>query len=462
MNAENPSNAAISLNPANGEILAEYPFDTDEAVESMLETASRAFRAWSRSRVEERTAFLRRLAIVLRGDADRIARLATAEMGKPIAQSRSEIEKCASACEWYAEHGPAFLADAATPVGKDAYVSYLPIGPVLGVLPWNFPFWQILRGAIPVLLGGNGYVLKHAPNVMGCAYLMRAAMAEAGLPEGVFSILNITPRQVSGVIADRRVAAVTVTGSVRAGAAIAAQAGAAIKKSVLELGGSDPFIVLADADLDRAAEAAAISRFQNTGQVCIAAKRIIVEAPVAEEFSRRFVAAVERLRLGNPLDEATYLGPMARYDLRDELDRQVRQGIGEGARLLLGGEREGGAGNYYKATVLADVRPGMTVFEQEIFGPVACLVRADDADDAIVLANRSDFGLAGALWTRRVGQAREMARRLETGGVFINGIAASDPRVPMGGTKHSGYGRELSSWGVHEFMNAQTVWVHKK
>jgi succinate-semialdehyde dehydrogenase len=328
-------------------------------------------------------------------------------------------------------------------------------------MPWNFPYWQVMRGAIPIILAGNAYVMKHAPNVMGCAYLLRSIWAEAGLPDGVFSVATISNELVSKLILDRRIAAVTVTGSVRAGSAIAGQAGAALKKSVLELGGSDPFIVLADADLDGAVRAAVVGRFQNTGQVCIAAKRIILERPIQQEFTERFVKAVQELRLGDPEDSDCYLGPMARYDLRDELDRQVQATIDGGATLLTGGAKLNGRGNFYAPTILSDVVPGMAAFDQEIFGPAASLIAADSAAHAIELANASDFGLSGAIWTADERNAKDFARKIHTGGIFVNGFSASDPRVPIGGVKKSGYGRELSHFGLREFMNAQTVWFDR-
>lgn len=381
-------------------------------------------------------------------------------MGKPVRQARAEVEKCAALCDWYAEHGPAMLADEATLVeGGRAYVSYLPVGVVLAVMPWNFPLWQAMRAAVPVMLAGNALLLKPAPNVMRSAHNILDAFRAAGSPPGAISVLNLDVEGVARAIADQRVAAVTLTGSVRAGSAVAAEAGRHIKKSVLELGGSDPFIVLADADLDRAAAAAVQARFQNAGQVCIAAKRIIVEAPVAEVFTARFVALAAALKAGDPLAEDTDIGPMARRDLRDELASQVERTIAEGASLLLGGTVSGPeAGAYYAPTVLGGVTPGMTAFREETFGPVAAIVVANDAEHAVALANDSDFGLSGAIWTADIKGAREMARRMHTGGVFINGVPISDPRVPIGGVKNSGYGRELSYFGIREFTNAQVVW----
>jgi succinate-semialdehyde dehydrogenase len=456
------SDAAVSINPASGEEIARYPFQRAKECDRLLAEAHVAYRQWSAEPVSARVAVLSRLAGVLRKDIERLAAMVTREMGKPIAQARAELEKCATLCDWCAENGEALLADEKTSIGEQAYVSYLPIGPILGVMPWNFPYWQVMRGAAGILLAGNAYVLKHAPNVMGCAHALAEAWREAGVPDGLFTVLNVTTEAVGKVIADPRIAAVAVTGSVRAGAAIAAQAGAALKKSVLELGGSDPFIVLADAELDQAVNAAVVGRFQNTGQICIAAKRIIIERPIAEEFTRRFVDAVDKLPVGDPFTESTYIGPMARFDLRDELDAQVRHSLAEGARPLLQGGKLRGEGNYFAPTVLAGVSPAMTVFREEVFGPVASLIVANGTEHAIELANDSEFGLSGALWTANKDLARQLARRIDTGGLFVNGMSASDPRVPIGGVKKSGYGRELSYFGIREFMNAQTVWFDRR
>ncbi len=453
---------SVSMNPANGEVFARYPYDDNAALERALNTAQAAFRAWSATPVAERLAAFARIAQILRRDIRELGEMAAREMGKPVTQARAEVEKCAVLCDWYAANGASILDDRPTSIGPDAYVSYHPLGTILAVMPWNFPYWQSMRGAISILLGGNVYLLKHAPNVMGCAYLTERVMLDAGLPKGAFSVVNIDNDQVSKAIADPRVAAVAVTGSVRAGSAIAAQAGAALKKSVLELGGADPFIVLADADLERAVAAAVVGRFQNTGQICIAAKRIILEKPIAAEFTERFVAAVRALKMGDPLDESTYIGPMARADLRDELHRQVEGTVAAGATVLLGGAPVDGPGNYFQPTVLTGVKPGMPAFAQETFGPVAALIEANDVEHALALANDSEFGLSGALWTTNRELAKRLARRMETGGVFVNGFSASDPRVPIGGIKKSGYGRELSDYGVHEFMNIQTVWFDRK
>jgi len=448
---------ALSINPANGETLDVWPWATTTEVEQALAQTDTAFRQWRSVPVAARAQKLRDLGAALRNRGEEMAQMITREMGKPIAQARGEVAKSAGLCDWYAEHGPAMLNTEATQVA-DAVIEYRPLGPVLAVMPWNFPLWQVLRGAVPIILAGNSYLLKHAPNVLGAANLIEAIFNDAGFPQGVFGQLNATNDGVSQMIADPRIAAVTVTGSLRAGAAIGAQAGAALKKCVLELGGSDPFIVLNDADLDLAVKAAVTGRYQNTGQVCAAAKRFIVEAGVADEFSRRFVEATAALKMGAPENEENYLGPMARFDLRDELHQQVQATLAEGATLLLGGEKIAGAGNYYAPTVLGNVTPTMTAFRQELFGPVAAISVATDADHALALANDSDFGLSATVFTANAEQADRFARQLECGGVFINGYSASDARVAFGGVKKSGFGRELSHFGLHEFCNVQTVW----
>jgi len=454
---------AISINPANGEQIGHYPFESASALDAALSRAAAGFRAWRSKPVDQRSQLLIALARVLRDNAAAMANMITLEMGKPITQARGEIEKCALLCEWYAEHGPAMLSAEPTLVeGGKARIEYRPLGPILAVMPWNFPIWQVLRGAVPALIAGNTYVLKHAPNVMGSAYLLREAFKQADFPEGVFEVINVTPDGVSTAIADSRIAAVTLTGSVRAGIAIGAQAGAALKKCVLELGGSDPFIVLNDADLDEAVKAAVIGRYQNTGQVCAAAKRLIVEQGIVEEFTRKFVEATQKLLVGDPLASDTYIGPMARFDLRDELDQQVRDTLEEGATLLMGGKKAEGPGNFYEPTIFGDVTDQMTSFKQELFGPVASIITARDAAHAMALANDSEFGLTATIYTRNVELAEQMAGELETGGVFINGYCASDPRVTFGGVKKSGYGRELSHFGVREFCNAQTVWLDRR
>lgn len=454
---------AVSVNPANGETLSALPWASSTDVDLAISLADNAFRQWRKTSVAQRADALRAIGRFLRERAEEMAQCITREMGKPINQARGEVAKSAHLCDWYAEHGPAMLATEATQVeNHQAVIEYRPLGPVLAVMPWNFPLWQVLRGAVPIMLAGNSYLLKHAPNVMGCAALIGDIVAQAGVPAGVFNWVNATNDGVSQIINDPRIAAVTVTGSVRAGKAIGAQAGAALKKCVLELGGSDPFIVLNDADIDTAVQAAVIGRYQNTGQVCAAAKRFILEAGIAEQFTDKFVAAVAALKMGDPRDEANYLGPMARFDLRDELHGQVMATINEGATLLLGGELPNSEGNYYPATVLANVAPTMTAFRQEMFGPVAAIAVARDADHALALANDSEFGLSATVFTADPIQAQRFADELECGGVFINGYSASDARVAFGGVKKSGFGRELSHFGLREFCNVQTVWKDRR
>lgn len=450
---------ALSVNPATGETLAAYPWATPEEVERAISQSDASYRQWRRESVSHRAQKLRDLGAALRNRAEEMAQIISREMGKPILQARAEVAKSAGLCDWYAEHGPAMLRAEPTLVeNQNAVIEYRPLGPILAVMPWNFPLWQVLRGAVPILLAGNSYLLKHAPNVLGSADLIGQIFADAGFPEGVFGWVNATNDGVSQAINDRRIAAVTVTGSVRAGAAIGAQAAAALKKCVLELGGSDPFIVLNDADLDLAVKAAVAGRYQNTGQVCAAAKRFIVEEGIADTFTQRFVDAVAALKLGAPDQEENYLGPMARFDLRDELHQQVQATLAEGATLLLGGEKISGEGNYYAPTVLANVTPSMTAFRQELFGPVAAITVAKDAEHALMLANDSDFGLSATVFTADAALADKFSRELECGGVFINGFSASDARVAFGGVKKSGFGRELSHFGLHEFCNVQTVW----
>ncbi|MDI6537263.1 succinate-semialdehyde dehydrogenase [Pantoea ananatis] len=452
---------AVSRNPTTGDILASYPMQNTAELEQALSTSAAAFKKWRKSSMASRVTVLRQLGHQLREREPELTRMITLEMGKPVAQARAEILKCANLCDWYAEFGPAMLEDKPSQV-PDAWQSFRPIGVILAVMPWNFPFWQVLRGAVGMLLAGNTYLLKHAPNVMGSATLMAELFDATDLPKGGFNLINVDNEGVSTAIKDDRIAAVAVTGSVRAGAAIAAQAGAALKKTVLELGGSDPFIVLADADLDEAVKSAVTGRYQNTGQVCMAAKRFIIEASIAEAFEARFVEAVKALKIGDPLNEDTYIGPMARADLRDELDQQVQASLREGARLVLGGEKIAGQGNYYAPTILSDVTSEMTAFRQELFGPVAAIAVARDAEHALEIANNSDFGLSATVWTGDEHMAARMSEELEVGAVFINGNGASDPRVTIGGVKKSGYGRELSHFGVHEFCNVQTIWKNRR
>jgi succinate-semialdehyde dehydrogenase len=457
----NATAVATSRNPANGELIATYAFQTPSEIERLLDANAAAYRLWRATPMRERVAAYGRLSATLRERSEVLAALITAEMGKTIGAARAEVEKCAATIDWIAENGPAILADEPVAVEGDdqVHVSYLPIGTVLAVMPWNFPLWQVMRASGPIMLSGNGFLLKHAPNVMGSAYALQEAYEAAGFPKGLFANLNTDNETVARIIEDARVAAVTLTGSMRAGSAVAATAGKALKKSLLELGGADAFIVLADANIDLAVKAGIEARFQNAGQVCLAAKRFILEAPIAEEFTRKFIAAAQQVKAGDPLDPASTIGPMARHDLRDELHQQVERTIAAGATLALGGRKIDGPGNYYAPTVLTNVAPGMAAFDEETFGPVAAITVADNAEHAIVLANTSDYGLGGSLWTSDIARAQRIARRLETGGVFINGYPASNARIPVGGVKKSGYGRELSHFGLREFTNAQAVWA---
>ncbi|EPR7619419.1 succinate-semialdehyde dehydrogenase [Klebsiella michiganensis] len=454
---------ALSVSPTTGETLSSLPWASEQQVDAAIALAEQGYRQWRNVSVAERAATLRNVGSAMRARGEALAQMISREMGKPIAQARGEVAKSANLCDWYAEHGPAMLNTEATLVEDNkAVIEYRPMGAILAVMPWNFPVWQVLRGAVPILLAGNSYLLKHAPNVLGSAAMIGEIFAAAGVPDGVFGWVNATNDGVSQMINDPRIAAVTVTGSVRAGKAIGAQAGAALKKCVLELGGSDPFIVLNDADIDEAVKAAVIGRYQNTGQVCAAAKRFIVEAGIAEAFTQKFVAAAAALKMGDPRDEQNYIGPMARFDLRDELHEQVRATLKEGATLLLGAEKIEGAGNYYAPTVLGNVTAEMTGFREELFGPVATITEARDGDHALALANDSEFGLSATVYTTSEAQAQRFADELECGGVFINGYCASDARVAFGGVKKSGFGRELSHFGLHEFCNVQTVWRDRR
>lgn len=449
-----------SINPATGEVLGRYKEYGPREVDDILSEVRSAQISWRATGFDERSSLMRRAAGYLRDNKQRFAGLITAEMGKPIAEAEAEIEKCAWNCEFYAEQAVTFLADQQVKTNaRESFVAFEPLGVVLAIMPWNFPFWQVFRFAAPALMAGNTSVLKHASNVPQCALAIEEVFRECDFPHGAFRTLLVSSSAVDKIISDDRVAAVTLTGSSAAGSKVAASAGRALKKTVLELGGSDPFIVLADADLDGAVTFAVRSRFQNTGQSCIATKRIILEQGIADEFERRFIEAVRKLHVGNPTDRDVNIGPLARGDLLDDLDHQVEASIKEGAKLVVGGHRIEGKGYFYEPTVLTNVRPNMTAFQEETFGPVAPITRAANADEAVRIANDSEYGLGGNLWTRDTERAKELARRIESGSVFINGMTASDPRLPFGGIKHSGYGRELSSFGIHEFTNIQTIWV---
>jgi acyl-CoA reductase-like NAD-dependent aldehyde dehydrogenase len=449
-----------TVNPSTGEQIEEFSFYNASQTEEVLGRASKTFQSFRKLSVHKRAQMLSKLAENLRKNKLHLAKVITTEMGKIAAEAADEVEKCAHEADWYAEHGPRMLADEPAPTGAiNAYVSYLPLGPIVAVMPWNFPIWQLTRMAIPTMLAGNVVLVKHSKNTQRSSLEFERVMLEAGFPLGVFQNLILDRKDIVNVINDPRVQGASVTGSVRAGSAVASEAGKVIKKTVMELGGSDAFIVCEDADIPGAVEAGIRGRFHNTGQVCLAAKRFILLEKIADEFEHLFVEAARSLRVGNPFDPAMQMGPMARADLRDSLHKQVAGSIAKGARVLCGGKPAPGKGAFYPATVLSGVTPGMPAFDEETFGPVAAITRVRDIDAAVKAANASQFGLSGNLWTRNIELACGIARDLYTGGVFINGVTASDPRVPVGGVKNSGYGRELSHFGLHAFVNAQTVWI---
>lgn len=449
------------INPATGKKVRSYPEMSLPDVESILSKTQAVFEQWRRVSIADRARPMKKAAAVLRARKETYARLMAEEMGKPVSQGRSEIEKCALVCEYFADQASAFLAEEfiKTEASK-SFVVFEPMGIVLAVMPWNFPFWQVFRFLAPGLMVGNAGVLKHASNVPGCALAMEDIMKEAGFPADLFRALLITPAQTAEVIAHPFVRAVTLTGSTPAGKAVAAKAGSVLKKTVLELGGSDPYIILEDADLAAAVKSCIASRLINGGQSCIAAKRFIVVEKVLKEFEEMFVAEMRQKKMGDPMAEDVDLGPQARHDLRDGLHRQVQESVAAGAKCLLGGEIPSGAGAYYPPTVLTSVRKGMPAYDDELFGPVAAIISAKDEEDAIHKANDTIFGLGAAVFTRDVKKGETIAaQRLEAGCCFVNDFVRSDPRLPFGGIKESGYGRELSVFGIREFVNIKTVFV---
>jgi succinate-semialdehyde dehydrogenase/glutarate-semialdehyde dehydrogenase len=450
-----------SINPTDGRLVAEYPPLSLAEVHAAIDRATKAQGPWAETTFAERGTVLAAAADRLEQDAARLAHLMAVEMGKPLGQGRAELTKCASACRYYAEHAERFLADVgyATQHAR-SYAHHEPLGVVLAVMPWNFPFWQVFRFAAPALMAGNVGLLKHASNVAGCAVAIAEVFQAAGAPEGVFQTLLIGSDLVDAVLEHPGVAAATLTGSAEAGRAVASKAGSLLKKTVLELGGSDPYVVLEDADIERAAKTCADSRMINSGQSCISAKRFIVVDAVHDAFVDAFVARMADARLGDPTQEDTAYGPLARTDLRDDLQDQVARSVAAGARLVLGGAVPEGPGAFYPPTVLLDVEPGMAAFDEETFGPVAAVVRARDADHAVELANTTVFGLGAAVFTQDLDRGADIAaRRLRAGNCFVNALVASDPRLPFGGVKESGYGRELSDLGIKEFVNTKTVVV---
>lgn len=458
-----------TINPATGETLKTFEALTDEAIEVKLDLAQRTFQQYQKTSLPQRAEWLNATAKTLENDRDRFGKIMTVEMGKPIAAAIAEVEKCAWVCRYYAEHAAEFLKDGSVPTdASHSFVRYQPLGPVLAVMPWNFPFWQVFRFAAPALMAGNVGLLKHASNVPQCALAIEEIFLQAGLPKGAFQTLLVGADKVAALIADDRVKAATLTGSEAAGASLAAAAGKHIKKTVLELGGSDPFIVMESADLDAAVATAVTARMINNGQSCIAAKRFIVAEAIADQFEKRMVEKVAALKLGDPMHPETDIGPLATPGILQDLDQQVQACIEKGARVAIGGDPSTVAtksvvslqqGNFYPPTILADFPPGTPADQEEFFGPVALLFRVPDLDAAIHLANSTTFGLGASAWTSVDEERDRLIAELEAGAVFINGMVKSDPRLPFGGTKRSGYGRELGIQGIHEFVNIKSVWV---
>lgn len=452
--------AMETVNPATGEQIRVFDTWDEATLDRVLGEVAAATPDWAATPFAERAVCMRRLAKVLRDDISHYAGLITLEMGKPITEARAEVEKCAWACDYYADEAENFLADEV--IESDAgrsYVAHQPLGTVLAVMPWNFPLWQVYRFAVPGLMAGNTGVLKHASNVPQCALAIEESFKQAGFPDNVFRTLMIPASMVKGVIEDERIHAVTLTGSEPAGRQVAATAGASLKKSVLELGGSDCFVVLDDADLELAATQGVVSRYLNDGQSCIAAKRFILVDAIADEFLELFKQKVSELVAGEPTDEATQIGPMSRADLRDDLHKQVVDSIDQGAVKVLGCEVPEGPGAWYPPSIIDQVKPGVRAYSEELFGPVAIVIRARDEADALRIANDSRFGLGGSVWTQDTERGERFARQVQSGSTFVNGMVKSDPRLPFGGIKASGYGRELSHHGIREFVNAKTIWI---
>lgn len=452
--------ALVSTNPATGEIIREFTELTSTEIQSALNTADTAFKAWRTISFAERAVYLKKLAAVLRDNAESYGLIATQEMGKPITEAKGEVEKCAWVCDYYADNAAKFLSpEPALSDASESFVRFDPMGAVLAIMPWNFPYWQLFRFAAGTIMAGNVVVMKHASNVQGCAAAIQTAFDLAGFPAGVFQNLPISSGAVEAIIRDPRIIGVTLTGSEAAGRKVAATAADEVKKSVLELGGSDPFIVLAGADIVAAAKAAATSRLLNCGQVCLAAKRFIIEESVAEQFLTEFKLAFENIIVGDPADPTTQMGPLMSNKAVTDIDNQVQVSINSGARLVTGGQPLNRPGAFYAPTILADVTKEMPAFTEEIFGPVAAVITVKNADEAIAVANDSQFGLSASLWTNDTDLAKQIAAQLEVGSVFINGLVKSDPRLPLGGVKRSGFGRELYSFGIREFVNVKSVWI---
>lgn len=450
-----------SIDPASGNLLAEYKYHSTNDVKRILSLADKAQKDWSNTGFSQRAELLKQVAGMLRTDIGKYSRLITGEMGKPLAQSGAEVEKCALVCDYYAENAEGFLSSEHIATdARESYVSFKPLGVVLAIMPWNFPFWQTFRFAAPAVMAGNGVILKHASNVTGSALAIEELFRSSGFPVNLFRVLKLSSRDVGAVIEDQVIKAVTITGSVEAGKAVAAKAGRELKKTVLELGGSDPYIILDDADIDAAVPICAASRLINGGQSCIAAKRFIVVKSRLEEFEEKFVAAMRDKKMGDPLDENNDIGPQATIALRDELHGQVVNSIDLGARCLLGGEIPDTKGAWYPPTVLANVKPGMPAYDEEVFGPVGAIIVAENEADAIRIANSTQFGLGAAVFTRDIEKGKNIAENLiNAGSCFVNDLVRSDPRLPFGGIGNSGYGRELSHFGIREFVNIKTVYI---
>ncbi len=449
-----------SINPVNGKTINEYERISLAKAKEKVQLANNAFNSWKKLSYQERCEYMQKLSDIFKNNVEKYAKMATEEMGKTFEQSKSEIEKCAKIIDYYVDNVESILADETVETeAYKSYVTFMPLGTILAVMPWNFPFYQVIRFAAPAILAGNTGVLKHASNVQGCAYALEDAFKKAGFPEGVFTNLNVESKNIEAIIEDDNIVAVTLTGSGPAGKSVASIAGKNLKKTVMELGGSDAYIVLEDADLDEAVELATYGRLQNNGQTCIAAKRFVVLDSVYDAFLKKLADKMKSTKMGDPMDESTYYGPMARFDLRDEIHEQVKKTVNQGGRLILGGEIPDSDGAYYPASILADLKPGMEAFDNELFGPVASVIRAKNEDEAIELANNSQFGLGSGVITKDKKKGEKIARMLEAGSSFVNKLVVSDPRLPFGGIKNSGYGRELSGYGIKEFTNTKSIWI---
>ncbi|TMM31201.1 NAD-dependent succinate-semialdehyde dehydrogenase [Polaribacter aestuariivivens] len=451
---------ATTINPATEEEIKSYERISSKEAKEKVAKANETYKTWKKTSFEERSKLMNKLATIFEENVEEYAQLTTQEMGKIIKQSRSEIEKCAKICRYYADNIEELLADQTVETeAQKSYVTFQPLGVTLAVMPWNFPFYQVIRFAAPAVMTGNTGVLKHASNVQGCAFALEDAFKKAGFPQGVFTNLNLDSKDIKEIIEDENIVAVTLTGSEPAGRSVAKIAGENLKKTVLELGGSDAYIILEDADLEKATDLATYGRLQNNGQTCIAAKRFIVLEDIYDDFLKLFTKKMKDAKMGEPTNEDVYYGPMARVDLRDELHEQVEKTIKQGGKLVLGGKIPNRKGAYYPATILADLKAGMTGFDEELFGPVASVIKAKNEEEAIELANNSSFGLGSGVITGNSKRGEKVALQLEAGNSFVNKLVASDPRLPFGGIKNSGYGRELSGYGIREFVNTKSIWI---